>query len=142
MRILATVALSFGAGCLAASLIGAHGWLLWVALAAFCAALAILLWKRSFSGGEKLRLRALLILFSLAASLCYCVGYERVFIAPLTGQCGEVLPFEGTVTEYPVATDSGAKVTVSLGFGQKAVYYGGEELLILEPGQTLRGSAY
>ena len=142
MRILATVALSFGAGCLAASLIGAHGWLLWVALAAFCAALVILVLKRRFAGKEKLRLRALLILFSLAAALCYCVGYERVFIAPLTGQCGEVLPFEGTVTEYPVATDSGAKVTVSLGFGQKAVYYGGEELLILEPGQTLRGSAY
>ena len=142
MRILATVALSFGAGCLAASLISADGWLLWAAAAAFCAALAVLVLKKRLAGQKKLRLRVLLILFSLAVSLCYCHVYERVFIAPLTQQCGDVLPFEGTVTEYPVATDSGAKVTVSLGFGQKAVYYGGEELLALQPGQTLRGSAY
>ena len=142
MRILATVALSFGAGCLAASLIGTGGWLLWAALAAACAAFAVLALKCRFTGREKLRLRALLILFSLAGAFVYCAAYERAFIAPLTGQCGDVLPFEGTVTEYPVATDTGAKVTVSLGFGQKAVYYGGEELLSLQPGQTLHGSAY
>ena len=142
MRILAMVALSFAAGCLAASLVGAGGWLWWASLAVACVALAVLVLKKRLAGQKKLRLRVLLILFSLAVSLCYCHVYERVFIAPITQQCGDVLPFEGTVTEYPVATDSGAKVTVSLGFGQKAVYYGGEELLALQPGQTLRGSAY
>ena len=69
MRILATVALSFGAGCLAASLISADGWLLWAAAAAFCAALAVLVLKKRLAGQKKLRLRVLLILFSLAVSL-------------------------------------------------------------------------
>lgn len=142
MRILATVALSFGAGCFAAACIGAHGWLLWAAAAAFCAALAVVVLKRRFAGREKLRLRVLLILFSLAAALCYSHVYERVLIAPLQDICGQELPFEGTVTDYPVATDNGAKVTVRLGFGQKAVYYDDESLLELQPGQVLRGSAY
>ena len=142
MRVLATVSFSFAIGCIAAALLPWEGWLLWAALFLLCAALAVLALKRRLAGKEKLRLRALLILFSLAVALGYCAGYERVFIAPLTEQCGDVLPFEGTVTEYPIATESGAKVTVSLGFAQKAVYYGGEELLALQPGQRLHGSAY
>ena len=142
MRVLATVSFSFAIGCLAAALLPWKGWLLWAALVLLCAAFAVLARKRRFAGKKKLRLRVLLILFSLAVSLGYCAGYEHLFITPLTGNCGEVLPFEGTVTEYPIATESGAKVAVSLGFAQKAVYYGGEELLALQPGQVLRGSAY
>ena len=142
MRVLATVSFSFAAGCLTAALLPRGNWLLWSALAVLCAALVVLALKRRFAGREKLRLRALLILFSLAASLGYCAAYRYVFITPLQTNCGEVLPFAGTVAEYPVETDSGAKVTISLGFGQKAVYYGEKELLALQPGQTLRGSAY
>ena len=142
MRILATVALSFAAGCLAAAYLPGGLWLLWAALAVLCAALTVLALKGRFTGREKLRLRLLLIFFSLAVSLCYCAAYARVFMAPLKEQCGEVLPFTGTVVEYPVETETGAKVTVSIGFGQKAVYYGEKELLALQPGQVLRGSAY
>ena len=142
MRVLATVALSFALGCLAAAYLPAGSWLLWTGGGLLCAALAVLALKRRFAGRMKLRLRLLLILFSLAVSLCYSAAYARVFVTPLAENYGRVTPFAGTVVDYPVATNSGAKVTVQLGFGQKAVYYGGEELLTLQPGQTLRGSAY
>ena len=141
MRVLATIALSFAAGCLAAVVLPWDGWLLWAA-GALCAGIAVLLLKRKLAGKKYLRLRLLLILFSMAASLLYTAAYQRVIVAPLADNYGEVLPFEGTVVDYPVATNSGAKVTISIGFGQKAVYYGDETLLTLQPGQKLRGSAY
>ena len=142
MRVLATIALSFAAGCLAAVVLPWDGWLLWAAGALLCAGIAVLLLKRKLAGKKYLRLRLLLILFSMAASLLYAAAYQRVIVAPLADNYGEVLPFEGTVVDYPVATNSGAKVTISIGFGQKAVYYGDETLLTLQPGQKLRGSAY
>lgn len=142
MRVLATIALSFAAGCLAAVVLPWDGWLLWAAGALLCAGIAVLLLKRKLAGKKYLRLRLLLILFSMAASLLYTAAYQRVIVAPLADNYGEVLPFEGTVVDYPVATNSGAKVTISIGFGQKAVYYGDETLLTLQPGQKLRGSAY
>ncbi len=140
MRILATVALSFAVGCLAAAYLPSGSWFLWTSAALLCVGAAVLFFRKKL--GEKLRLRVLLILFSLAVSFLYAFIYDSVFIAPLAENYGQVLSFEGTVTEYPIATDSGAKVTVRLGFGQKAVYYGDETLLTLQPGQTLRGSAY
>ena len=142
MRILATVALSFAVGCLAAALIGAEVWLLWVAGGALCAALIALILKRRFVGRETLRLRAMLILFALAASLLYSAAYGQLFLAPLREKCGEEQEFAGVAVDYPVKTNSGAKVTIRIAFGQKVVYYGDESLLTLQPGQTLRGSAY
>lgn len=142
MRVLATIALSFTAGCLAAVVLPWDGWLLWAAGALLCAGIAVLLLKRKLAGKKYLHLRLLLILFSMAASLLYTAAYQRVIVAPLADNYGEVLPFEGTVVDYPVATNSGAKVMISIGFGQKAVYYGDETLLTLQPGQKLRGSAY
>lgn len=142
MRILATVAFSFAAGCFAAALLPWNGWQLWAAGGVLCAALAVLALKGRFAGRDKLRLRLLLILFPLAVSLVYCTAYQRIFITPLAENYGEVLPFEGTVVDYPEKTNSGAKVTVRIAFGRKAVYYGEEALLALQPGQKLRGSAY
>ena len=142
MRILATVAFSFAAGCLAVAVLPWDGWLLWAGGVLLCAAFAVLALKHRLSAKRKLRLRLLLILFSLAASLMYTAVYQRLLVAPLADNYGEVLPFEGTVVDYPVATNSGAKVTVRIGFGQKGVYYGDETLLTLQPGQKLRGSAY
>ena len=142
MRILATVAFSFAAGCFAAALLLWNGWQLWAAGGVLCAALAVLALKGRFAGRDKLRLRLLLILFPLAVSLVYCAAYQRIFITPLAENYGEVLPFEGTVVDYPEKTNSGAKVTVRIAFGRKAVYYGEEALLALQPGQKLRGSAY
>ncbi len=140
MRILATVALSFAVGCLAAAYLPSGMWLLWAAAALLCCGAAVVILRKRIR--EKLRLRTLLIVLSLAASLLYAFAYARVFIEPLAENYGQVMPFSGTVTEDPVATENGAKVTIRLGFGQKAVYYGDESLLTLQPGQTLHGSAY
>ena len=140
MRVLATVALSFAVGCLAASYLPSGNWLLWTAAALLCGSAVVAILRKRIPA--KLRLRTLLIVISLAASLLYSFAYARVLIEPLAENYGQVMPFAGTVTEEPIATDNGAKVTVRLGFGQKAVYYGDETLLTLQPGQTLQGSAY
>lgn len=139
---LLTVALSFAAGCLAAVYLPWDGWMLWAAAALLVPLLAVLLLKKRFGKRQNLRLRLALIILSLSASLAYFAAYDALFAAPLRESCEEVLPFEGTVVEYAEKTDSGAKVTISLGFGQKAVYYGDVSLLSLQPGQVLRGNAY
>lgn len=142
MRMLATIAFSFAGGCLAAVLMPWDGWYLYAAAALLAAGLVVLGLKKKLTGKGYLRLRLLLILFSAAASLAYCTVYRALFVAPVAENYGQTLAFSGTVTEYPEATNSGAKVTISLGFGKKAVYYGEASLLELQPGQTLQGSAY
>ena len=142
MRVLATVSLSFAVGCVLSGLLPWDGWQLYAAAAVLVCALAVLALKKPLRQKANLRLRLLLIFFSLAASLAYCVGYEALFAAPLAESCGQTLSFTATVADDPVATDTGAKVEVSLGFGQKAVYYGDENLLTLRPGQTISGDAY
>ena len=142
MRVLATVSFSFAAGCIASALLPWDGWQLYAAAAALLSALAVLCLKRRLSAHRDLHLRLLLISFSLAASLVYCTAYHAVFAAPLAEQCGDAAEFEATVVDYPQETNSGAKVTVRLGFGQKGVYYGDASLLKLQPGQTLSGNAY
>ena len=142
MRLLATIAISFAAGCLACALLPVTGWQLWTAAVLVLAAVVLLALKRRLSQRLNLRLRLLLILFSLSASLVYFTAYTAIFSAPVQALCGEVRPFTGTVLEYPQQTNSGAKVTLSIGFGQKAVYYGDASLLELQPGQTLSGDAY
>lgn len=142
MRVLATIAFSFAGGCLAFALLPWEGWLLYAAAVLLAAALMVLLLKRKFSGRGKLRMRILLVLFALCASMLYCTGYRELIARPLAQNYGQVLPFEGTVVDYPRQTNTGAKVTVRLGFACKAVYYGDAELLALQPGQKLRGAAY
>lgn len=142
MRILATVALSFAAGCLASSLLPWDGWQLYAAAVVLIAALTVLALKKSLRRHEDLYLRLLLITFSLAVSLVYVTVYSAVFVRPVAEQYGQVSDFAATVVEYPQETDGGAKVTVRLSFGRKAVYYGEKNLLSLQPGQILSGSAY
>ena len=142
MRILATVALSFAAGCCASTLLPWDGWQLYAAGAVLLIALAVLALKKPLRRHEDLRLRALLITFSLVAALVYSVAYSAIFVRPVAEQYGQVSEFTATVVDYPQETDNGAKVTVRLSFGRKAVYYGEKNLLSLQPGQTLSGSAY
>ena len=142
MRILATVALSFAVGCGLSGLLPRDGWQLYAAAAVLLCAFAVLALKKQMGQKANLRLRLLLILFSLAVSLVYCVGYEALFAAPLVENCGQTLPFTATVADDPMETDTGAKVEVSFGFCQNAVYYGEKDLLALRPGQTISGNAY
>ena len=142
MRILATVAFSFAAAMLPAVLLPWDGWQLWCAVSLLALGTFFLLCRSMLSANKKLRLRVLLIIFSAAAALLWLAAYDGWVASPVRGQCGQVQEFSATVTEYPIATERGAKVTVSLGKGAKAVYYGDAGLLNLQPGQKLQGKAY
>lgn len=144
MRILATVSLSFSLGTLLAVLLRWENWQLWAGLFLLAAAAATWLpWKRKLMLPSHL-LRLRLVVIPLAAALLYFVGYRQVVQQPVVDRCGQQLPFAGTVADWPEETENGARVTLWLEdhFFAKAVYYGEESLLQLEPGQVLRGEAY
>ena len=142
MRILATAAFSFAAATLAAVLLPWNGWQLWCAAGLLAAAVLLLLLRRALAAKRQLRLRLLLMTFSAAAALLWFAAYDHAIVAPVQRQCGQMQVFSATVVEYPVATENGANITVSLGKGAKARYYGDEDLLKLQPGQVLSGNAY
>ena len=99
-------------------------------LAAACGALLLPgLWRK----------RVLLMGTGLAFAFGWNWLYGYAVRDPLTGLSGSEGPASMTLLEYAVPTDYGAKVTVKLdGFPLgKVVYYGGEDLLDLGPGQTV-----
>lgn len=142
MRVLATIAFSFAAATLAATMLPWNGWQLYCAGALLVPALVLLVFRTAFPKKKYLRLRLLLILFSAAVSLLWHSGYHALIVAPVEERCGQIQDFSGTVAEYPIATEKGMKVTLLLGRGAKGVYYGDASLLTLQPGEKLSGSAY
>ena len=129
MRILAVIAFSFGVGTLAAALIPSHGWLVWTALALLAAAIPVLLLRKRAAW----TLLCGIISLSLASSLLYFAGYQRLVQQPVLARCGQEAAFSGVVCADPVETEHGAKVTLLLRqFPRvKAVLYGEAELLSL-----------
>lgn len=133
MRRLAAFTASFALGIyLAQYLLPQNGLLPLAAgcLAAACGALLLPgLWRK----------RVLLMGTGLAFALGWNWLYGYAVRDPLTGLSGSEAPASMTLLEYAVPTDYGAKVTVKLdGFPLgKVVYYGGEDLLDLRPGQTV-----
>ena len=86
------------------------------------------------------RRRALLLGCALAAGLGYNALYTQLVLSPAELLADtERSAVTMTLCEYPEATEYGAKVTVRLeGLTPgKAVYYGSEALLGLEPGNTV-----
>ena len=85
------------------------------------------------------RKRALLIGTGLALALGWNWLYGFAVRDPLVGLSGRSGTASMALLEYAVPTDYGAKVTVKLeGYPLgKVVYYGGEDLLDLRPGQTV-----
>ncbi len=138
MRKLATIAFSFAAGIFAAVLLPWDGWYLWAAcaFAALAVVAAFLRGRLPFDGRE------LLILCSLAVALAYFDAYQTLICRPAVDLCGETRPFSAVVTEYPVETDRGVKVTVRLRPGVKAIYYGNSSCAGLLPGQHISGTAF
>ena len=102
---------------------------------ALTALAAVLLRKTDLS-----RRRALLLGCALAAGLGYNALYTQLVLSPAELLADtERSAVTMTLCEYPEATEYGAKVTVRLeGLTPgKAVYYGSEALLGLEPGNTV-----
>ena len=77
----------------------------------------------------------------MALSLAYFTGYRQLVVQPVLQRCGAENAFSGVVTDYPVATDYGGKVTIRLAPLAKAVYYGDENVLSLQPGDKISGNA-
>ena len=140
MRVLATIAFSFAAGLFLVLLLPWSGWYLWAAAGLALAAVGLRLWARRW---RYLR-RSLMVLWPLAAALAYFTVYQAVVQQPVLEMCGKENDFTATVCGWPEETGRGGRVTVRLrGLrGAKAVYYGGDEVLSLIPGQELSGTAW
>lgn len=143
MRTLANIALSFAAGILLCCYLPEGMWRLWAAGALALAGLGLAAWKKCLAARPKLRRRVLLALFSLCAALVYFTGWRQLIVRPVTERFGTESAFSGTVLDYAQESSYGARVELSLdGYpGAKAYYYGSSELLPLEPGQKLSGTA-
>ncbi len=142
MRILATIALSFSVGIFASVFLPLHGWDVWLCGFFALCGLTVLCFRRKWGKKRKWWLRVVLISVSLAASLLYFQVYRASVVTPAVSGCGGKGAFSATVIDYPRPSRRGAKVTVRLSGGAKAVYYGTAQVLDLEPGQTLKGNAY
>lgn len=143
MRTLANIALSFAAGILLCCYLPEGMWRLWAAGALALAGLGLAAWKKCLAARPKLRRRVLLVLFSLCAALVYFAGWRQLIVCPVTERFGTESTFSGTVLDYAQESSYGARVELSLDCypGAKAYYYGSSELLSLEPGQKLSGTA-
>lgn len=88
----------------------------------------------------KWRRRGVAFCAALALGLGYSWLYARQVQRPAEALAGRTETVSATLCGYAVKSDFGARVTVRLeGVPGKAALYGGEELLELEPGQTVTG---
>ena len=137
MRRLALLGGGFSLGIfLAQYLLPPAFWLPGAGLCLALTALAVFLLRRT----DLPRRRALLLGCALAAGLGYNALYTQLVLSPaelLADTEREAVTM--TLCEYPEATSYGAQVTVRLDglTPGKAVYYGSEALLGLEPGNTV-----
>jgi len=103
---------------------------------ALLGALALLLPKRG-----NLRLRAVLCALGLALAFAWDWAYTACVQAPMEALAGTTAERTLTLTDFPTATERGARVEVRVaGFHGKAVYYGDASLLSLAPGQEVTAS--
>lgn len=133
MRVLAAFAGAFAAGIFLAQYCLIVDWL------PFCAAVAFVL----ACGGAFLKRaagrRVLLIGLGLSLAFGYDWLYVRQIQRPMEALAGTDAEATMTLCDYATGTGYGAKVTVRVeGLPGKAVYYGGEDLLSLRPGCTVR----
>ncbi len=135
MRVLAAFCFAFAAGTFGAQYLLPH-WLLPYATAGFAALGA--LWAIALRGNW--RRRVLLIAFGLSLALIYDWAYVRHVQQPFEALVGTTDTMTLELAGYPVPTDYGSRAEVRIldrGLHGGAVYYGGAELLDLEPGARL-----
>ncbi|MBQ7714051.1 MAG: DNA internalization-related competence protein ComEC/Rec2, partial [Oscillospiraceae bacterium] len=101
------------------------------------------LWALSLRGNA--RERAALLGAGLALALVWNAVYVRLVQAPYEALAGTVETLTLEVADYPAATDYGCRVearVVEPALRGKAVYYGDEALLGMEPGTRLTARVY
>lgn len=132
MRVLATFTGAFALGIFLAQYLLPVSWLLPCGAAAF-----VLAFGRLFLRNDWGR-RGLLVGVGLALAFGYDWLYIRQIQRPMEALAGTEREVVMTLCDYAVPTDYGARVTVRPeGMPGKMVYYGGADLLELEPGQTV-----
>lgn len=136
MRKLATVCFAFSTGIFLAQYFLPKQCLF--SLAAVFGLLSVAAW---FVLRGKRRLRAVLILSSLAIALAYNAAYTELVQSPNEALCGTVETMTLELCDYAQETEHGAKAEVRIlerGLHGKAVYYSTKELLTHEPGTKLK----
>lgn len=134
MRRLAVFAGGFSLGVFLARYLLRDAWSLAGAVGALALALAALAlpWKW--------RRRGVALCAALALGLGYSWLYARQVQRPAEALAGRTETVTATLCGYASESGFGARVTARLeGVPGRAVLYGGEELLELEPGQTVTG---
>ena len=135
---LAWFALGAAGAALAGVLAGGPMWL--PALALPAAAGWLFLRRRGMASAGRA------VLLGAAVSLVWLTAYGAVFHAPADALANRTVRLEAVVTDWPEADDYGVRIPVKAGAegGRrvKAVYYGGEDLLDLAPGDRLASVAY
>ncbi len=124
-------ALPFVAGCALCHYLLPESWRLWTALIALLAALP----------AAFLPVRVRIGAAGLAAGLVWFTGYAALVQAPARALAGTEGRAVMELTGCPEETDFGARCQVRVqGMAGRAVYYGGRELLDLEPGYRVTAS--
>lgn len=132
MRKLAIFGAAFSVGVALAQYLLRTEWILPAALGCLLCGLAALCLPAAAAK------RGALIGVGLSLALGYHCLYARQVQAPMEALSGTEGNAVMTLQDYATATDYGAKVTVKVkGLPAKAVYYGSELLLELEPGQCV-----
>lgn len=88
-----------------------------------------------------MRRRVLLCALGMAFAFGWNAAYTRFIAAPNEALIGAAEDVELELCSYAVETNYGAKATVRIlgrGLRGRAVYYGGFDLLALEPGEHVR----
>ena len=88
-----------------------------------------------------MRRRVLLCALGMAFAFGWNAAYARFIAAPNEALIGAAEDVELELCSYAVETNYGAKATVRIlgrGLRGRAVYYGGFDLLALEPGEHVR----
>ena len=137
MRTLATFAGGFSLGIFLAIYLLPEG--LWLP----CGAASLLLAGLSLLLPRDWRRRELVLFCALTIGFGYHWMYVRQVQRPMELLTDTEQSVTMTLCDYAAATDYGAKVTVRVdGLPAKAVYYGEESLLDLQPGQTVTDIVY
>lgn len=116
-------------------------WMVWILPAAAAALAAWFLLRRKGRGRI-----ARPVLLGVAISLAWLTAYGAIFHAPAEAMEYRTVRLEGVVTDWPEATQYGARIPVRAreedGRKVKALFYGDADLLDLRPGDKLSGVAY
>ena len=92
-----------------------------------------------------MRRRVLLCALGMAFAFGWNAAYARFIAAPNEALIGATEDVELELCSYAVETNYGAKATVRIlgrGLRGRAVYYGGFDLLALEPGEHVRDTVF